>query len=227
MSEPTPTEHATACANAAIVATCAAAIRAQAQSLSRPMVVAVGGPGGTGKTTFAALLATALAPAAILPLDDYKTPRAERAARKLYGPHPDANHMALIHEHIRDIRDDQAFEQPIYCRLNGNAATWRAYYPQPINILEGEVATYPNFSEWVDLSIYIDAHWRTQLNTRIERDIEQRGYSVEKAIDTFLNSNLREFATFGAPSSETADILLFCDADYRLAIARPTDLKAR
>jgi uridine kinase len=218
MSEPMDEHSPAPGVNHAAVATCAGAIEQLSSTLRRPIIVAVGGPGGTGKSTFAAQLADTLDDVAVLPLDDYKTPRSERAERKLYGPHPDANHMALIHEHLREIRDGQPFEQPIYCRVNGAASSWRAYHPRAINILDGEVATYPDFADLVDLSIYIDAHWRTQLNTRLERDIELRGYSVEKAIDTFLNSNLREFAAFGAPSSDHADILLFCDQHYRLSI---------
>jgi uridine kinase len=221
MSHPETTSPDPAVPNQMVAAACAELIRVRAATLRRPMVVAVGGPGGCGKSSLTAQLAALLDDAAVLRLDDYKTPRRERAERKLYGPHPDANHMALIHEHIREIRAGQPFEQPIYCRVQGTAATWRAYHPQAINLLDGEVATYPDFAELVDLSIYIDAHWRTQLNTRLERDIEQRGYSVEKAIDTFLNSNLREFATFGAASSETADILLFCDEQYQLTVIRP------
>lgn len=67
-----------------------------------------------------------------------------------------------------------------------------------------------------DFSVFIDAHWRTQLQTRLERDIRERGYSPRKAIETFLHSNLLEFEIYGAASKHWADIHLHCDAEYRL-----------
>ena len=32
-----------------------------------------------------------------------------------------------------------------------------------------------------DFAIYVDSDWRTQLKTRVTRDIDQRGYSADKA----------------------------------------------
>ncbi|MFO7642304.1 MAG: AAA family ATPase [Candidatus Competibacteraceae bacterium] len=56
-----------------------------------PLVIAIGGPGGMGKSTFADRLAQRLGAAAILRLDDYKTARAARRQAGLFGPHPAAN----------------------------------------------------------------------------------------------------------------------------------------
>ncbi|MFW6457019.1 MAG: dihydrodipicolinate synthase family protein, partial [Planctomycetota bacterium] len=59
---------------------------------------------------------------------------------------------------------------------------------------------------------------RTQLKTRLERDMDDRNYSLDKAVATFLHSNLREFNEHGAESKNWSDIHLFCSEDYRLRI---------
>jgi hypothetical protein len=85
-------------------------------------------------------------------------------------------------------------------------------------IAEGEVATYRPFRPYVDFAVFIDSDWRTQLEARLGRDLTRRNYSPEKAVATFLHSNLREFGRFGAESRQWAHLHLHCDADWRLTI---------
>ena len=46
--------------------------------LGRPVLIGIGGPGGSGKSTFCSELSRHLEDARILPLDDYRKPRHER-----------------------------------------------------------------------------------------------------------------------------------------------------
>lgn len=183
-----------------------------------PILVAVGGPGGTGKSTFARALAAELDDAVVLRLDDYKTSRAFRADRNIYGPHPDANRIELLREHLERMKKGLAFDRPLYDRSTGEAYDVERMMPGKITVLDGEIATYRDFRDLVDLSIFIDSDWKTQLATRVERDIETRGYDREKAIATFLQSNLREFTEYGAESKQWADVHLYCDEGYLLTV---------
>ena len=187
-------------------------------AMGRPVLVAVGGPGGTGKSTFSAALAEALGDAAVLRLDDYKTSRAFRSERNIFGPHPDANKLDLLKDHLAEMRAGRTFRRPFYNKESGEAVDSVLFEPRRFNILDGEIATYPHLRELVDFSIFIDSDWKTQLNTRLERDVEERGYDREKAIATFLQSNIREFSEFGAESKKWADLHLYCDEEYHLEI---------
>ncbi|MHC4872488.1 MAG: uridine kinase family protein, partial [Planctomycetota bacterium] len=174
----------------------------------RPVVIAVGGPGGIGKSSFCLRLKNHLNNCAVLHLDDYKTPRAVRSSQNLFGAHPDANYMDLIEKHIRTVRHNTSFDKPVYDSVDGTADRVEPFTPQQFTLLDGEISTYSHFKELVDFSIFIDADWTTQLQTRINRDIDERGYSKDKAIATFLQSNLREFTEHGAESKNWADIHL-------------------
>jgi 4-hydroxy-tetrahydrodipicolinate synthase len=195
-------------------------IRSVLADRSGPLLIAVGGPGGTGKSSFASRLTERLDDATVLRLDDYKTARAERQKAGIFGPHPDANKMALIAEHLGRIRQGQPFEQPVYDSSIGDAGSVQTYQPVRFNIVivDGELATYREFRELVDFAIFIDSDWRTQLATRLGRDLTHRDYSPEKAIATFLHSNLREFSEHGAESKNWADVHLYCHDDYRLEL---------
>ncbi len=183
-----------------------------------PLVIAVGGPGGTGKSTFARRLSQRLDDAAVLRLDDYKTARAARQKAGIFGPHPDANKMALIADHLGRLRGGEPFDQPVYDPSIGDAGSVRTYQPARFNIIDGEVATYREFRDLVDFAVFVDSDWRTQLATRLGRDLAHRNYSPEKAIATFLHSNLREFSEHGAESKNWADVHLYCHDDYRLEL---------
>ncbi|MCP3966167.1 MAG: hypothetical protein GY750_04345 [Lentisphaerae bacterium] len=81
--------------------------------------IAIGGPGGSGKSTFTAKLVELLTDAAVLPLDDYKTSRESRYGQNLYGAHPDANKMELIKKHLNEIKLRKVIQRPVYNAVTG------------------------------------------------------------------------------------------------------------
>ncbi len=106
-----------------------------------PQVVAVGGPGGIGKTTFAQALARQLGEeAVVLRLDDYKTTREERLRNGIFGAHPEANKMVLIAAHLEAIRRGESIRKPVYDPATGDAHATEAFTPRRWTIIEGEVS---------------------------------------------------------------------------------------
>ena len=182
------------------------------------VLIAIGGPGGTGKSTLCRDLSVALGDASVLTLDDYKTAREFRQNYNIYGPHPDANKLSLIREHLICLKNGARFDRPVYCAEAGDARNSVPFDPGRFNILDGEVSTYREFRDLVDFAIFVDSDWRTQLQTRVSRDIDERGYSRDKAIATFLHSNLREFSEYGAESKKWADLHVHCHDNYRLEV---------
>lgn len=186
--------------------------------INGPLLIALGGPGGGGKTTLAAKLNRRLPESATLHLDNYKTARHHRQHLNIAGPHPDANQMELIKRHLTAIKANTSFMAPIYDGTTGDTGSYEAYTPCRFNIIEGEVATYKEFRHLIDLSLFIDADFHTQLTTRMQRDVSIQGHSIEKAVRTFLKSNLDEFICFGAESKQWSDLQLFCHEDYHLTL---------
>ncbi len=198
----------------------AEALKKKFRGFKRPVIIAVGGPGGAGKTSFALRLSEKLPHAAILSLDDYKTSRKERAEKNLFGAHPEANDMVLIRRHLKILRSGLPVQKPLYCRERGSRHLTEALSPGEFVIAEGETAAYKYFEFVIDFSIFIDASLETQLNTRFTRDIIERGYSPQKAGAAFTYSNLMEFREHGACGRDRADVCMLCAEDYTFSIEK-------
>ncbi len=185
---------------------------------SGPVIIAVGGPGGSAKTTFSEKLASLVPEAAIISLDNYKKTRKQRFELGVWGPHPEANRIDLLIEHLKELRDGKTIEVPLYDLQTGEFNDTVPYSPVRFNIIEGEISTCDQLKDLIDFSIFIDSDLKTQLKTRLNRDMRERGHSYEKAITNFLKSNIQEFEQFGAQSKSWSDVHLFCDNDYNLVL---------
>ncbi len=203
-----------------IMAGIVSALFAEKHSCQEPALIAVGGPGGCGKSSFCRHLKKELKDAGVLSLDHYKTPRTVREKKGIFGPHPQANDMDLISEQLAMLKMGLSIAKPVYNPQLGYIDRTISFSPTKYIILDGEIASYPEFSGFIDFLIFIDSDLNTQLKTRFTRDITERGYSHKKAIATFVGSNLREFRHYGAPTKKKADIVLFCAGDYSLSIER-------
>ena len=57
--------------------------------------------------------------------------------------------------------------------------------PNPIIIAEGVTTLYPELRELYDLTFFLDAPDETQIKSRITRDVNERGYTLEQALALF------------------------------------------
>lgn len=176
-------------------------------SLGRPVLVGIGGPGGSGKSTFARSLAAHLGGAALLPLDDYRKPRAERP-RGVFGSHPQGNRLDLLRAHLGQARGGQVVERPVFCRDRGAAHETEAVMPGRFVIADGEISAHAGLRECFDVRILILAGWPLQWRARIGRDRRERSTSLRKALHLFWASNLRDYPRFAAGAHEHAHLVL-------------------
>lgn len=196
-------------------------IQDTARRLNRPVLIGVGGQGGSGKSTFSHWLAAKLSGSHVLPLDDYRLPREVRTGRGLLGSHPDGNDLFRLHNHLDSGRKRLTFDRPVFCTKKGRAHQSVAVPPVDFLICDGEIAAHDSIRPQFDLFILIDSHWRTQLNARLTRDMSQRAYDLEKAIEVFLKSNLRDFPRFAADSRKAADIILYRNSRGGFTVKKP------
>lgn len=183
-------------------------------------LIAIGGAGGSGKSSFAKKVRDHIPNSSILELDHYKTPREDRYPYNLYGADPKANRCALIREHLQMLKKGNIIHRPHYCNTEGRATHTIEFEPSSIIIVDGEISTYDIFRDIFDMTIFIEGHIALQLKTRLNRDIKERGYSKQKALKTFIHSNLKEFRQYGAKSKENCDIVLSADRNYQLEITK-------
>lgn len=120
------------------------------EGIQGPVLIAVGGPGGTGKSSFCKRLQLKIRDSAVLTLDDYKLPRKVRQESRLFGAHPDANDCALVRQHLTALRTGSAIEKPVYDSVDGTTDQTETFHPRRIVLLDGEISTYEQFRDLID-----------------------------------------------------------------------------
>lgn len=189
---------------------CAAALpllHAASTALGRPVLIGIGGPGGSGKSSFSHTLSGQLDDAQLLPLDDYRKPRHERPPG-IYGSHPTGNRLDLLNSHLNDARNSRSFERPVFCRERGAAIETEAVPPASFIIADGEIAAHRDLRGLFDLRILVLADWSLQWKARLGRDRSERACSLRKALTLFVLSNLRDYPRHSAGSHRDADLIL-------------------
>jgi uridine kinase len=179
----------------------------------RPVVLAVGGCSGSGKTMLARELAQQLR-ATLFPLDFYYRDLAHLSfeQRNSYNfDHPDSLEHDLIVEHVQALRDGKAIDRPNYdfsthSRVAGVTDHVSA---EQFVIVEGILALhYQDLAPLCDLSVYVDTPHDVCLMRRIHRDVRERGRteeSVRTQFETFARPMADEYVL---PGKTRADVIV-------------------
>lgn len=182
-------------------------IRDRQKEKKNNIIVAVGGPGGSGKSTFARQLHKQLPDSAVLYIDDYRLSRIERS-KNLLGSNPKANNINLLLSHLEYIRLNKSFEKPVYNSITGMADSAESYVPASINIIDGELSTTDKLMSHYDLKIFVKTSLLKQLFYRVKRDRIDRKYSLIKSLYVFIRSNLIDYKIYNYKAKAQADIII-------------------
>tara|TARA_R100000027_G_scaffold67743_1_gene68404 strand:+ start:3600 stop:4268 length:669 start_codon:yes stop_codon:yes gene_type:complete len=192
-----------------------------AKGKERTILIGIGGQGGAGKSTVSTWMRKKLSRSEVLPLDDYRLPRSQRAHRGLLGSHPDGNDRKRLLRDLKAATENRSFRRPVFCPAAGRADHSEPVPPQRYLICDGEIAAHQGIREQFDLFLLVDCHWRTQLNARLSRDISERAYNLEKAIEVFLKSNLRDYPLYSKGAAEFASMILYRNSRGGFTVKKP------
>lgn len=177
--------------------------------------IGITGAGGAGKSTLAINLMNYFGRenSVAIDLDDYLISRSERGRLGLTGYQPGANNLSLARQHILSLRSGKFIQKPIYDHATGNNTEVELVEPRPLLIFEGVTTLYQELDDLYDLSIFLDALEETQIKSRIERDVNKRGYSLDEALA--LYENLKpHYQKYIEPTKDKATIIGEVGTDY-------------
>jgi uridine kinase len=193
--------------------------------LGRPFVVGIAGGTGSGKTTVAHKLASAMPPGRCITLehdayyrDQGHLPPDERA--RINYDHPASLESGLLVEHLRALRDGRSVEVPIYdFATHTRSKDTRAVAPARVVIVEGIlVFTEPALREQMDLKIFVDTDADIRLMRRIRRDLEQRGRTFPSVRDQYYATVRPMHIEYVEPTKRWADLIVPEGGDNRVAL---------
>ena len=178
-------------------------------------IIGVAGGTGSGKTTVVKKIVEALPPhyVAVVPLDSYynDTSGMTDAERKAINfDHPDAFDWELLNKHVRQLKAGEAVEQPTYSYILSNRLPETVHVePKPVILIEG-IMTLVNkeLRDMMDIGIFVDTDSDERLIRNIQRDVVERGRTVDMVIDRYLKVLKPMHEQFIEPSKKYADIII-------------------
>ncbi len=180
-----------------------------------PVTIGITGAGGAGKTTLASNIAAWYSPIPTvnIDLDDYLIPRSQRDRLGLTGYHPQANDLGLARQHIVLLKAGKPIEKPTYDHRTREVGGGVQVQPAQLLIFEGVTTLYPEMNDLYDIVIFMDAKEETQIKSRVERDVNKRGYSLDDAL-TLFESLKPAYRQFIAPTKKHAHLVGIVGPDY-------------
>lgn len=176
-------------------------------------LVGIAGGSGSGKTTLARKLIEECGKigitSQILSLDNYYRPldHLKFEERKTYNfDHPNAIDSSLALKHIKALRAGRSINQPVYdFKLHTREKETVLCRPTKLIIVEGLYALYfTKFLSLCDYKIFVSTGMVTAVLRRVQRDINERGRSIEDTKHQILATVLPMYETYVKPTQRNA-----------------------
>jgi len=177
----------------------------------RPIMLAIAGDSGTGKTTLTAGLVEALGRDRITSVaaDDYhRYDREERKGLPFTPLNPKCNYMDIMDQHFYHLSMGQPILKPIYDHDTGELSRPEYVVPSEFVIVEGllPLSTKKSRASF-DITVYLDPPEDIRIAWKLRRDTKKRGYTEEQ-VRKELEKREPESAEFIRPQRADADIVV-------------------
>ena len=180
-----------------------------------PLVIGIAGGTGSGKTTVANEILEQVGKEIVsyLPHDAYykdlsDLPPNQRTAVNF--DHPNSLDSDLMKHHIEQLIAGHGIELPIYDFTTHTRTDKTIFIPSnPVILVEGIlIFSDPNLRDLFDVKLYVDTDADIRLIRRIERDISERGRTVESILQQYQATVRPMHLEFVEPSKRYADVII-------------------
>jgi uridine kinase len=180
-----------------------------------PIVIGIAGGTGSGKTTVANVILERVGAdkIAFLAHDAYykdlgKLPRAQKDS--INFDHPDSLETDLLVEHIKELTRWKPIEIPIY-DFTSHSRTSATLHLEPQNVVLVEgilVFSDADLRNLFDVKIFVDTPADVRFIRRLQRDIIERGRTVDSVIQQYHVTVRPMHLEFVEPSKRYADVII-------------------
>lgn len=185
-------------------------------ALDKPVIIGIAGGSGSGKTTIAHEVAKQINDndrIMIITQDSYYKdntglPMEERM--KINYDHPDAFDMPLLEAQINQLLHKKPIEMPTY-DFTAHTRSDATIHVEPadIIILEGILVLFnEEIRNLMDIKVYVDTDDDIRFIRRLQRDMKERGRSLDSVISQYLATVKPMYHQFIEPTKRYADIIV-------------------
>lgn len=201
-------------------------MEANMTGLDKPIVIGIAGGSGSGKTTIAHEIADRITDQdriLIMTQDSYykdNTGVSMAQRKKINYDHPDAFDLPLLKKQLTKLLHRQAIEMPTY-DFTAHTRSSKTIHVQPadIIILEGILVLFNrDIRQLMDIKVYVDTDDDIRFIRRLERDMKERGRSLESVIKQYLATVKPMYHQFIEPTKRYADIIVPEGGENNVAI---------
>ncbi|WP_439181641.1 uridine kinase [Carboxylicivirga taeanensis] len=189
------------------------------------LIIGIAGGTGSGKTTVVRKIMEQLprGEVAVLPQDSYykdsrHLPLEER--QKINFDHPNAIEWDLLIKHISELKAGRSVAMPQYSYLTCTRADETVeVVPRDVIIVEGIlILGHAQLRELMDLKVFVHADADDRLARVIQRDIMERGRTVNMVLDRYEETVKPSHLQFIEPTKRYADLIVPQGGNNRIAI---------
>lgn len=180
----------------------------------RPLFIGLAGGSGSGKTTIAEALVHLLeGKVSLLSHDAYYRHMPELSFEertRVNYDHPTSLETELLVKHLESLRSGVAIDQPVY-DFSTHLRSEETVQIEPGNVVVVEgilVLAEPELRSELDLKIFVDTDPDIRLARRIDRDITERGRTVESVLEQYFATVRPMHIEFVQPSLRYADLII-------------------
>ncbi len=182
-------------------------------NLKNVKLVGITGGSGSGKTTIVRKISEIVSDFVFIPQDNYY-----KSAEYINNTnitafnfdHPEAFDNELLHEHLSQLKSGQPIDMPQYDFVHHRRKdeTVRVE-PEKLIIFEGIMVFFDQqIRELIDLKLYVDTPDDIRFIRRLERDMKERGRTVDSVIQQYLEVVRPGHYDFIEPTKLYADLII-------------------
>ncbi|MDD3429115.1 MAG: uridine kinase [Oscillospiraceae bacterium] len=178
------------------------------------MIIGIAGGTGSGKTTLTNRLKERFQEdVSVVYHDNYYKRHDELTYEercKLNYDHPDAFDTDLMIQHINNLRRGTPVACPVYDYTVHNRSTETiTINPTRVIIVEG-ILIFQNeeLRNLMDIKIFVDTDADVRILRRVQRDVKERGRSIDSVVNQYLTTVKPMHDQFVEPSKRASDIIV-------------------
>jgi uridine kinase len=179
------------------------------------MIIGICGGTGSGKTTIARQLVEIVGADSVILLeqDAYYHDLADLPLDERHQAnfdHPTSHDNALLAEHLRLLKAGESVEMPLYdFKTHTRMKEVKVLHPKPVVIIEGIlIFAEKTLRDVLDIRVFVDTPDDVRFIRRLQRDIKERGRTVDSVIAQYNASVRPAHLEFIEPSKRYADMII-------------------